>query len=222
MPDTVNTIVAKVQERFADATSTAVIDYVNRVHRDVLGVIPETARRTEVINLVANQAGYALPNDTIEVALVLYVTDANTAAKLTRTSEDKLIEEQPTWEFDAAATPTQFFVQGDNTSQNGGNLTLYLHPKPPTTTTGGFPILRCYLSDCKTLVGADSLPEGLATYDVYLEGAAYYTAHALRGPSEAAAYWTSYQTELARCRQRWTAMQPQTPQSRTYPIDRAT
>lgn len=221
MPDTVNTIVAKVQERFADASSTAVTDTINRVHRDVIGAIPEIARHKEEINLTAGNPTYGLPADTLEVAQVLYVTNANTAAKLSRTSEDRLIEEQRTWEFDSAATPTEFYIQGDNTNSAVSNLALYLHPKPPTTTSSGFPILRCYLTECKTLVGGDSLPEGLASYDVYLEGASYYIAHALRGPAEAVPYFQAYQSEMALCRQRWTAMQPQTPQSRTYPIDRS-
>jgi hypothetical protein len=220
MPDTVNTIVAKVQERFADASSTAVTDHINRVHRELIGVIPEIARHKELINLTAGNPIYGLPADTLEVAQILYVTDANTATKLTRTSEDKLIEEQPTWEFDAAAAPTQFYIQGDNTSSAVSQLAVYLHPKPASTTTSGFPIIHCYLTECKALAGTDSLPEGLASYDVYLEGASYYTAHALRGPGEATPYFQAYQAELAICRQRWTAMLPQTPQSRTYPIDR--
>jgi len=124
MPDTVNTIVSKVQERFADANSTAVIDYINRVNRDVLNIIPEAGRSTFDIDIVADTESYSLPADTIEIAQVLYVTDNNTAAKLTRTSQDRLIEEQPTWEFDAAGTPTQFYVQGDNCATPVGDITL--------------------------------------------------------------------------------------------------
>jgi hypothetical protein len=221
MPDTVNSIVSKVQERFADAGSSSVIDYINRVHRGVVGIIPEVARHTQdITTLAAGNAAYDLPTDTLEVAQVLYVTDANTAVKLVRTNEDKLIEEQPTWEFDIADTPAQFYVQGNNTTSAVSSLSIYLYPKPDVTSSSGYPRLRCYITECKTLVGADSLPEGLATYDVYLEGACYYTADALRGPAEAAPYFQAFQAALSFCRQRWTAIQPQTPQSRTYPIDR--
>lgn len=222
MPDTVNTIIAKVQERFADATSNAITDYINRVHRDVLSAIPELARHTfDITTVMSGTAQYDLPADALEVANVLYVTDANTATKLTRTSEDKLVEEQPTWEFDQADTPTQFYVQGNNTSSAVSNLTIYLYPTPSISSSSGYPRVRCYITECKTLIGTDSLPEGLASYGLYIEGACFYTANALRGPEQAAAYLQTYEAELALCRQRWTAMLPQTSQSRTYPIDRS-
>ncbi len=221
MPDTVNSIVSKLQERFADVPSSTAIDYVNRVHRELLGVMPEIGRHTQDIHLTAGNAEYGLPADTLEVAQVLYVQDATTASKLSRTSEDRLIEEQPTWEFDASGTPTEFYIQGDNLSSAVSQLAVFLHPAPNTSTSGTYPVLRAYITECKTLIGTDSLPEGLPSYDVYLEGASYYTAHALRGVADAAPYFQAYQSQLAFCRQRWTAMQPQTPQSRTYPIDRS-
>jgi hypothetical protein len=221
MPDTVNSIVSKVQERFADASSATVVDYINRVHREIISVIPEIARRVESINLVANNSIYGLPSDCLEVGQALYVTSSNSATKLIRTSQDRLVEEEPTWEFDAAAAPTHFYMQADVTNSAVSNLAIYLYPKPPTSTTSGYPILRCYITDCKTMVGTDSLPEGLASYDVYLEGASYYAANALRGPEIAMAYFQTFQNELAKCRQRWTSMQPQTPLGRTYPIDRS-
>ena len=175
MPDIVNSIVGKLQERFADATSTTLLDYINRVHREVVGVIPEIARHTlDITTLAAGTAHYDLPADTIEVAQALYLSDANTAAKLVRTSEDKLIAEQPTWEFDSEDTPAQFYVQGNNTPSAVSSLSIYLYPKPDTSTSSGYPRLRCYITEYKSLTGTDSLPEGLASYDVYLEGASYY------------------------------------------------
>ena len=150
MPDTVNSIISKVQERFADAQSANVIDSINRVHRDVVGVMPELARHTQDITaLIAGTASYYLPADTLEVATVLYLTDAATAVKLVRTSEDKLIEEQPTWEVDGADTPTQFYVQGNNTTSAVSSLSIYLYPKPDTSTSSGYPRLRCYITECK-------------------------------------------------------------------------
>jgi len=220
---TVSDIVTKVQERFADAISDTVVDYVNFVHRDLVSAIPEVARNIYDIHLQADRAKYGLPADTLEVALALYVTDPTTASKLARTSEDRLIEELPTWDFDASSIPTQFYVQGDNQDSPQSNAAIFLYPKPATASDADtfYPRVRCYITECKPLLIDTELPEGLATHSLYLEGASYYAAHALRGPAMASPYWQSYQSQIAFCRHRWTSMQPQTPPTRTYPLDRS-
>lgn len=220
MADTVSTLVSKVQERFPDLVTATAIDYVNRAHRMVCAGIPKLARHKTDLSLTAGVTSYNLPADVVEVLVALYVSGPGSATCLLRTTQDELAERTPDWEFQTSATPQKFYVYGDNSALRQSELKLGLYPTPAASTSGTYPFVRCYVTEVKTLQSTDSLPEGLASYDVYLEGACYYAAQALRGPAVAQAYEARFVELLAICRDRWMRMQPQTPANRTYPLRR--
>ena len=220
MPDTIGTISSLLRERFPDLSSARAEDYIIRVHREICGAIPEISRKSIDIDLTAGIGVYDLPADTLEVAHVIYAKDASTRSQVLRTTQDELGEKKPLWGFDPSGTPSLFYVQTELGLGVTSDLKITLYPKPDTTTTGGYPVLHVYITEVMPLATDDPLPEGLAGYGVYLEGASYYAAMALRDPDAAGTYLSLYQGQIEMNRDRWRRRVPQFQSDSTYPLNR--
>lgn len=213
----VSDVVALLKSRFTDLTTNDAITYINMIHRELMGNIPEASKGALDIDIVANQASYSLSSDIVEVQMVICRVGGSN--KLNRTSEDILMEETPNWGSDAAGTPIEFYVVGDlgDPLTNDSTLKIVLHPKPAADLTAG---LRVYFTQVQTMIGTDTLPGGIATYRVYLEGASYLAMEAMRGPGTGGFYYQMYVNLINICAERWHKMIPQWPLISSYPINR--
>lgn len=219
MPDTVQIITDLLQERFPDVLTSQAEAYINRVHRELCGHIPEISRTAENIPVIADQGSYNLPVDTLEIAHVLYIMDGS-AYQLLRTSQDEMGEKKPLWGFDPSGIPSLFYTQNRVNPSGTTELLLFVHPRPALSTGAVYPYLRVYITQPATMTGSDPLPDGLASYMVYLEGASYYAAQALRGAEAALPFLQLYQQQIEFNRDRWRRRMPQVPSDSTYPLNR--
>jgi hypothetical protein len=210
-------MVALLQERFPDVTTTSAISYINYVNKELGSVIPEIARESVTLNVTANQARYAITGENQEIDHVIWKTDASTSVKLLPTTQDELSSKQPDWPTQAAGTPERYYVQNDFLNTNKATLGITFVPKPSASTVT-YPFAVLYMSDTQILVGTDQLPDGLAAYMVYLEGASYLTAMALRSAAEAAPYWNMYVKLTKFNRRAWRRRMPQMQPDSTFPL----
>lgn len=212
MAETVANIVTKLQLRFPDVPTTDAILYINAVHRTLCTQIPSLIWVTQTIVTSDNTDAYDLNADTIEISRVHYTGGTPSATTtLDPVSRDQLFASTPLWTQTTKSTPNCYFW-GDAVGTRVSDLKITIYPKP--TGAGS---LTVYSSVQQTLQSADSLPEGLATYDNYLEGASYYTAASLRGQKEALEYlpvWNMW-TELNKSA--WKTFEGQQPVEATFP-----
>lgn len=191
--DSVTTTITNAQATYPDITSTNGIVYANRIHRDLLQSYPEMRMDTEDTNLTAGTYEYALDEDIWKVWSAVYLTAASTGTSLFNTTPVQLDNLNPDWRLESNVAPTKFYIASNTTGR-----VLGLFGKPPTTTTGGYPIVRMYVSRRgTTLSGSDLVYDWIPSSRVYSAGIAYYHALA-RYPEHVPIRLEDYQRELSR------------------------
>lgn len=181
MADLISTLTTDIQVRFADLVTATAERYFNQIHNMVLmelGIRDTTAD----ISLVSGTRAYTLPEADIQIkeAYLIRSSSANDHIRLLKTTEDWMDLHDLNWRNRTSqGGPTRFWVSSAASSNNTLKKVLF-DPIPPTTTSGGYPIVRLYVVQNVTLTSTDTVPVELSSSQVYLDGASWLHAKATR------------------------------------------
>lgn len=151
---------------------------------------------TEDINLTSGTREYAFSDSLISrVWTVRYLRSATAddSYKLEHTDLTKLDLESGNWEALDDGEPQSFYLG----SSSAGALRIGVSPSPDTTTSGGYPILRCRVSKTAALASGGSLPDNIRTATVYVACAAWRYAEDYRDPEVAEQWLAKFNRALA-------------------------
>jgi len=185
-----STVITRAQRIFKDLQSATIVDYANEVHDDLCRKVPQILA-TEDITLVAAQQEYTLLEASLQIYHAEYWTSATYRVPLNAFDVTAWDIQSPNWRAVPQGQPT-FYAAWRNSTDN----VLVLHPKPATATTGGYPMVRLYVSRGETLTSSGNLPKGISSADVYVFGIAMRYA-ADRVPSKFAFYEKRYEKALS-------------------------
>lgn len=196
---TVNSIRSQFRQMYPDCTEAEALDHLNAVHNQVLSRVP-LVWDTHDVTLAAGTGTYSLEaGNILRVWGVAYLSGSNTAKMLQERQYYELIVQNAIFETTLAignlATDengTWYLKPGTGASSG---LTLGLSPRPDTTTGGGFPIIRMFVTKYQALTAGATFYEDIPNEDVYVLGmAARYSKRRRREQSEL--YEAAYQMEL--------------------------
>ncbi len=188
MPDSISTVVASVQRRMPDLTTSRAIELANLVHQELFIHLPEIRRTPHsapvTVTVLNGVKEYVIPENLAQVDYVHLGSN-----KLMETNVETLNKTYTNWRFAANALPLQFYITAD--SQGRGVIGLH-----PTPNAGG--TLNVYGStrENAALTGVSSVPETLPNSQVYVEGVSYYASLELR-PGAAASFKATYMEQIA-------------------------
>ncbi len=165
MAITVETVITRVKRIFKEADPTAMLDYVNEVHNDLLNTLPLVVDTEDLTALVAETQEYTLDEDIVRVWSVELFKSATDRRSLNPVEIPYLNVNEPLWRRRNSSDPTRFYIWRNTTSPVVG-----LDPKPNLTTTGGYPFIRLHVTRTATLARSSSLPTGIRSADVYVFG----------------------------------------------------
>jgi hypothetical protein len=141
------------------------LEYINEVHADLLRQLP-LVTATEDLSVTSGTQEYAINEATVRIVAAEWVTSATERRSLVVTDYDYLNSEEPNWRRRSAGTPSRVYLWRSATDYVVG-----IDPKPNTTTSGGYPVLRLHATRVGTLTATGSLPKGIINKDVYAYGA---------------------------------------------------
>lgn len=174
MAELVSDCMIEVQ-RIIDCTDAIALEYINKADRDISTIL-RLRETTEDINLTAGTNEYALSTETIlKVWAGRYIRSSATgdSNRMKETSYERMDLMMGDWRSDPSDEPTKFAIKPGST----GGASVLFHPTPATTTSGGYPIVRLYVTISKALISGDSLPALLKSSDVYTYRAAFRLAN---------------------------------------------
>lgn len=161
MAVTAQNIVTEVQFDFPDRSDTELLADLQDVYDELSFDFKLNPGTQSVSTITAGTAGYALSAGTTRVYQARYHTSSTSYTVLDMVHVDWLDAYQSQWRGASDGTPRYCYVELG---------TIYLHPAPDTSTSGGYPTLDVDTTTNATLVLATALPAGLASYKVFSEG----------------------------------------------------
>jgi hypothetical protein len=208
MAATVATLIAVAQRTLPDLGTTAATDLINRVHKQILALMPELCRDVvSTVTLVAGTQEYALDDETYQVDSVVWIADggaANGSLQLGNTSIEYLNAEVPGWRQNpetnwaspaAEATSIDFYITSSYLSSTPTRVIGFNYPPDTATATGSLNIYQSRL-ESPPLTLSSEVFGGLYSDQVYVEGLLYYGAREVR-PTMASAFMQAYAYEMS-------------------------
>lgn len=167
MATLVSTIVTRVQRIFPDfVDTTSHAEYANLVHRDVLTRIPLRVTTRDIAYTTAQE--YAIQDTEVRVWSVELYTTATSHRPLIETSVEHLNATQRNWRSAPTTNQaTRFYIWSNTTGRVIGIV-----PAPASAASGGYPLLRLYVSAADVLTTSSSIVAGLENDDLYTYGMA--------------------------------------------------
>lgn len=157
---TADDVIARARLHYPDLPAgTLALTLLQEAHDRVLGAVRLRPVEEVTINLTSGTYEYALSDDVIRVWAAVYVRSSIQADALREISIDMLDDDRPNWRYDPASTPTRWYDVG---------TMVGLFPKPDTTTSGGYPILKLYTTKRQTLTGSTTMPAMVPNYDAWV------------------------------------------------------
>lgn len=157
----------RVQRIFPDfVNSTAQAEYANRVHRELLTHVPLRVTTRDIAFTTAQE--YALQDSEMRVWSVELYTSATSHTALLETSVEYLNSQERQWRSKPASNVTNRFYVWSNTT----GRVIGLVPAPASAASGGYPLIRLYVSTADTLTLQSEIVAGLLNDDLYTYGMA--------------------------------------------------
>lgn len=166
MAVTVATCISRLQREFDDISQAIAEEYLSLADREILGRLP-LREDTEDISLTSGTATYAFSAETvIRIRSAEYLKSATVTNRKTliATSIAELDLTNESWRATQNQEPTHYYL----TSTSAGAMRLGLWPTPNTTTSGGYPLVRCYIHRSASLASGGSLPAIIRKPDMYV------------------------------------------------------
>lgn len=192
----VSSVIADFRIGFPDCASADALTLFNRVHSDLLEAIPFKVTN-EDISLTSGTYAYSINELTLKIWTYDYLTSATQGRRLVEYEHEAYNRDHPNWKLTPSGTPSSVSLW-----RSGSETTLFVHPIPNVTTSGGYPIIRCEVSRSESLATSDYTPKGLGSVDVYITGMAKRYAR-YRKRDEYAFWSAQYQEELDRELKTW-------------------
>lgn len=162
---TVASVITRMQRKFPDIDGATALEYLNLTHQELCVRIPLSIQ-SESISLTAGTFSYAIHDDDVKVWHVEYMRSATDIHRLEASHWETWNQEQPQWRMNAQAEPTRYAIHRDSTDQ-----AIYLWSPPNLTTSGGYPVIRLWVTRYVALTSNGDLPPGLVNSEVYAFGA---------------------------------------------------
>lgn len=167
MATLVSAIVTRTQRifpAFVDTTSHA--EYANLVHRDILTRLPLRVSTRDIAYTAAQE--YALQDTELRVWSVELYASATSHRPLIETSIEELNIKNRNWRSTPTSnTGNRFYVWSNTTGRVIGVV-----PAPSSAASGGYPLLRLYVSVAAVLTTSSEIVAGLENDDLYTYGMA--------------------------------------------------
>lgn len=167
MATLVSAIATRVQRIFPDFSDTTLhAEYANKVHREVVFQVPLRVTTRDIAFTTAQE--YALQDTEVRIWSVELYTSATSHRPLTETSVEYLNIRQRGWRSRPTSNTTSMYYVWSNTT----GRVIGLVPAPASAASGGYPLVRLYVSQADVLTTASNIPAGLLTDDLYTYGMA--------------------------------------------------
>jgi hypothetical protein len=192
MATTFQTIIDDAQRTFNDMPDATALTLVRDIDRRVLQHIP-LYKATEDITLVAGTREYALNEATVRVWHAEYLEASNSDPEAMQAVQVEWLNQNVSgWRSTSRGRPREYY-----TDYNLSDLLIGFNPLPETSTSGGYPTVRCYVSRIRLAAQlTDTVPKGLTSDEVYKTGIRWLWAQETR--LEEAEYWRGlYEKHLA-------------------------
>lgn len=206
MATTFQTIIDDAQRTFQDMPDATALTLVRDIDRRVLQRIP-LYKTTEDITLVAGTREYALNEATVRVWHADYLESSTAEPEgLIATQIEWLNQNVPGWRNTEEARPREYYTDYDLS-----DLKIGFNPIPETSSSGGYPTVRLYVSRIRLSAGlSDTVPKGLTSDEVYKTGLRWLWAQETR--LEEAEYWRGlYEKHLLEEEERYFSRTVQAP-----------
>lgn len=204
----VSSIITEFRYTFPDCDATLALTLFNRVHGDLLEMLPLKVTQ-EDITLTAADYEYSLNERTLKIWSADYLRSATDVKRLIEVDYERYNRETPNWRVSPQGEPSQYSIW-----RSGVTLGLYCYPVPQTTTSGGYPIIRLDVSRTEELLSSEYTPVGLGSADIYFTGMCKRYAR-IRKRDEYKFWSEQFTEELKRERDTWDSRAVQTPPSVT-------
>lgn len=132
--------------------------------------------------------------------VVYYLTDADSATRLTPVSQDWMDANVDNWRVTTdTGTPTRFYYGAPTSAAltTQGKVVIGLDPIPDTTTTGGYPIVRIYGVEYEEPSATSDIPQAVPNIRVFIEGIKRNWAMD-RDPANYPLFKSTFEDELAK------------------------
>lgn len=160
MAITVASVVASVQQHFADIPQGLCLSLLNDVHNDILENVRLTPDTSVQVTLTAGTQEYPLPDSVLRIWDADYSSGSGNHCPLTQTSVDELDYRHQGWRTEQPGIPNLIY-------DRGGMVGFY--PCPNVSTTSGYPIVTLYVSQLSSpLAIGDSLPGPARTANAWV------------------------------------------------------
>ena len=183
--DSTTQVVADFNLRYPDVGTTAAERLLNMVHKRIISrlAIRETTRD---ISLTDGTREYDLNEADTHIRAAYYIRSATAGdyKELIPRSVDWMDEFNDGWRASTdESEPNEYYVASLIDSDTSKKR-IGFHQIPPTTTSGGYPVVRLYVVQNATLSGADTIPADLLDSQIYLDGMSWLYAKEQGLPSE--------------------------------------
>lgn len=212
MPVTVASVFTRVRRAFNDASDTVLLEYAQEVNDDIFTEL-DIKQDTEDISLAAGTIEYVLDEDIRKVLSAELRKSATDIRPLRAIGKSQL---KGAWRDGPRGDPGRFYTAGNSS----GTRVVGFTPTPITTTSGGYPIVRLYVTRTSTLTALGNLPLGMRSSDVYVFGINRRLCADSKRDEEA--YWhEKYLEQLAKERALFWSQNVDSPPSMIPPMSNA-
>ena len=187
---TVQNAIDYFQEIYPECDETRALRYLNRVNKRLLGRLP-FRNSTEDITLTSGTRKYDLSANTIKIWAAEYIRTSadDDFYHLTERNVDEMDILWPGWRSltnQSSSTPDTYFVD-TATSSDSAKMQVGFYPTPPTSTSGGYPKVRLYVTTMTDYDTTDTVPTDLLDEEVFVAGMCYFWS--LRRDKEKNEFW---------------------------------
>lgn len=193
----VSATIDKAQTREPNLTDARGLELFRDGHKLILS---ETQARNATVDLslTAGDDQYDLPSGVMRVWQAVYVRSAaqGDAYQLGAKTLEWWEHRRDAWRQGSGQNePSEFAVVTEDDG-NTSKLTILLDQKAPTTTSGGYPVLRLRTTRYADLLVGDSLPAWIVSDEVYVAYMCWGHCMDRKDAESAAFYWSEFKRWL--------------------------
>lgn len=175
-------IIDDAQRTFPDMPDATALRLVQDIDNRVLQHIP-LYKTTEDLTLVSGTREYEINDATVRVWHADYLESSTAQPEALRAVQIEWLNQNVSgWRNSETGTPREYYIDVQL-----AEVVVGFYPTPGTSTSGGYPTVRLYVSRTRTVAAGDSVPKGLRSEEVYRAGIRWLWCVETR--SDQADYW---------------------------------
>lgn len=177
MATTATNVIAKFRVRYPDCDTTTAQALLDDVLKEVYTRIDIRGKEI-TLDVTDGTREYDLNVDITSIKEVIYKPSSSETAwvVLRATNIDLLDAQNPYWRTDLTeSAPTYYYVRGAASTDTAKNVIGFINI-PPTTTSGGYPIIAIQCTQWAQVSTSETLPSNLLNDNVIVYGMRFYWA----------------------------------------------